>query len=302
MKCVTVQYLEALARLKKNGVKLLRTVHCTILPDEEIGGADGMGKFCESKEFAELNVGFALDEGLANPSDTFTIFYGERLVWWITVVATGNTGHASRFIENTAIEKLNKVINKVLAYRDQQKKILCDVHDHGCNLKLGDVTTVNLTYLKGGITTDGIKFQMNVVPDKYEAGFDCRITPTTSPKEFTRLFNEWTQQDKGVEWHLVECSRPDSKLTDISPSNLWWTSVTHTFEQLGLKYETEIFPAGTDSCYLRNNNIPAIGFSPINDTPILLHDHNEFLNEKIFLRGIDIYYELIQNLAKTPGA
>lgn len=38
---------------------------------------------------------------------------------------------------------------------------------------------------------------------------------------------------------------------------------------------------------------PAIGFSPMNNTPILLHDHNEFLNEKVFLRGIEIYCQLI---------
>ena len=43
--------------------------------------------------------------------------------------------------------------------------------------------------------------------------------------------------------------------------------------------------------------IPALGFSPMNHTPILLHDHNEFLNEKIFLRGVDIYYELLPALA-----
>jgi hypothetical protein len=27
--------------------------------------------------------------------------------------------------------------------------------------------------------------------------------------------------------------------------------------------------------------IPAFGFSPINRTPILLHDHNEFLSAKV---------------------
>jgi len=41
---------------------------------------------------------------------------------------------------------------------------------------------------------------------------------------------------------------------------------------------------------------PAIGFSPMNTTLILLHNHNEFLNE-LFLRGIDIYCEIIPALA-----
>lgn len=44
---------------------------------------------------------------------------------------------------------------------------------------------------------------------------------------------------------------------------------------------------------------PAIGFSPMNNTPILLHDHNEFLNEKVFLRGIEIYCEIITALGNV---
>jgi hypothetical protein len=38
--------------------------------------------------------------------------------------------------------------------------------------------------------------------------------------------------------------------------------------------ETQIFPAGTDSRYLRGIHIPVMGFSPMNNTPILLHDHD----------------------------
>ena len=44
---------------------------------------------------------------------------------------------------------------------------------------------------------------------------------------------------------------------------------------------------------------PAIGFSPMNNTPILLHDHNEFLNENVFLRGIEIYCEIITALGNV---
>ena len=46
-------------------------------------------------------------------------------------------------------------------------------------------------------------------------------------------------------------------------------------------------------------NIPALGFSAINNTPILLHDHNEFLNESTFLRGIGIYEDIIVELASV---
>ena len=51
------------------------------LPDEEIGGHDGMEKFVRTERFQQLNVGFALDEGLASENDKYRIFYGERCVW-----------------------------------------------------------------------------------------------------------------------------------------------------------------------------------------------------------------------------
>jgi hypothetical protein len=51
------------------------------ISDEEIGGKDGMAKFVNTSDFLELNVGFALDEGMADPSDQFPLFYGERSIW-----------------------------------------------------------------------------------------------------------------------------------------------------------------------------------------------------------------------------
>jgi aminoacylase len=43
--------------------------------------------------------------------------------------------------------------------------------------------------------------------------------------------------------------------------------------------------------------IPGFGFTPFNNTPILLHDHNEFINVKTFLKGLDIMYKLVVDLA-----
>ena len=40
-----------------------------------------MESFVESPEFKELNIGLALDEGLASPDDDYIAFYGERSLW-----------------------------------------------------------------------------------------------------------------------------------------------------------------------------------------------------------------------------
>ena len=138
--------MEAIRRLKAQGVKINRTVYLTFIPDEEIGGALGMAKFVQRDEFKEMNVACAIDEGLANPTDAFTVFYGERAPWWVRVHCPGKPGHGSRFIEDNAAEKFRKVINNFLEFRVQEEKKL---KGNAC-IKLGEVTTVNLTNVQGG--------------------------------------------------------------------------------------------------------------------------------------------------------
>lgn len=46
-------------------------------------------------------------------------------------------------------------------------------------------------------------------------------------------------------------------------------------------------------------NIPAIGFSPMNNVPVLLHDHDEYLSADTYLTGIQIYKKIISNIANV---
>jgi len=58
------------------------------------------------------------------------------------VTAKGSTGHASILHENTAAEKIQKVMNKMLSIRETEKsRFLKD------KLDLGDVTSINMTML-----------------------------------------------------------------------------------------------------------------------------------------------------------
>eukprot|EP01117_Protostelium_nocturnum_P005152 TRINITY_DN1872_c0_g1_i1.p1 TRINITY_DN1872_c0_g1~~TRINITY_DN1872_c0_g1_i1.p1 ORF type:complete len:357 (-),score=55.05 TRINITY_DN1872_c0_g1_i1:222-1292(-) len=302
MKCVLIQYLEAIRRLKENGFRPLRTINLTFVPDEEIGGTEGMGTFVDTPLFKSLNVGVALDEGLASPGEEMIVYYGERAPWWVRVKATGPAGHGSRFIENTAMEKLIKMVNKALEFRKAQFDTL-QRGVHQCGMKLGDVTTLNLTALRGGVTSDGgVTFAYNVIPTEAEAAFDIRIPPTVDLKEFKNTVDGWTSEE-GVSWELVNRSstfiekNPCSSITDDAH---WWQVLKNEWENQGLKIDAQIFPAATDSRFLRDKNIPAFGFSPMNRTPTLLHDHNEFLNQDVFLKGIDIFVKTIKALSSTP--
>lgn len=288
MKCVGIQHMEAIRRLKNSGKRLKRTIHLSYVPDEEIGGHDGMQKFVHTQDFKKLNIGFGLDEGIAVPGDTIPVFYGERNVFWIRIMCPGSPGHGSRFLENNAALKAQYIINKLLDYRAKEKARL----ESDPNLTLGDVTTVNLNIMSGGVQT-------NVVPDKFELTFDIRITPTTNIAEFEKMIRDWmAEAGEGLELTFIQ-KFVDQTLTPTNPDDPWFSALTAGINKHNLKTKNEIFPAGTDSRYLREVGIPAIGFSPMPNTPTLLHDHDEFLNETIFLKGIDVFTDIIQNLGNV---
>lgn len=76
-------------------------------------------------------------------------------------------------------------------------------------------------------------------------------------------------------------------------------SITFSKYCRGLKIKLQTFPGGTDSRYIRELGIPALGFSPMANTPVLLHDNDEYLAVDTFLKGIEIYKKIIPKLGNA---
>lgn len=89
--------------------------------------------------------------------------------------------------------------------------------------------------------------------------------------------------------------------SEINESNWYWKVLASVFAKRNIEIELEIFPAATDSRYVREIGIPAIGVSPIRNTPVLLHDHDEYLNEREFLEAVDFYVDAVDALANVPA-
>lgn len=135
-----------------------------------------MKLFVTTEAFQRLNVGFVLDEGIASPNDEIPVFYGERSQWHIEFVCSGVTGHGSLLPSATAGEKLRRIVNRMMDFRDEQVARLAS----DPALTLGDVTTVNLTMLSGGV-------QPNVLPETLSAIFDIRIAADVDHDEFEAM-------------------------------------------------------------------------------------------------------------------
>ncbi|KAG7272975.1 hypothetical protein CRUP_021480 [Coryphaenoides rupestris] len=198
MKSVTIQYIQAIRRLKAEGNKLMRTVHLMFVPDEEVGGHKGMETFVTHPEFQKLNIGFALDEG-------------------ITIHCPGNPGHGSRFVENTAAEKLRNIINSFMDFREKEKLRL---NMSQC-FTLGDVTTVNMTMVNGGVA-------YNVIPAEMDVSFDLRIAPTVNLQDFEKQIKLWCEEaGEGITYVFAQ-KHMNQNVTSTEDSDPWWNAFSTT--------------------------------------------------------------------------
>jgi len=287
MKSIGIMHMEAIRRLKQQCKRFPRTIHLLYVPEEEIGSLDGMIAFVKTPEFKSLNAGYAFDEGIASEGEEIPVFFADRHEIWIKIRCPGNPGHGSRFVENTAAEKVNYMMNKLLGWRKQEEDRM-----KAGNLLLGEVTTVNVTGLEGGE-------QVNVVPSEMVMTVDIRATPSMAVEEVEKRVKGWMEEaGEGLELEYIQ-EAPNQIPTSISPEDPFWAGFCRAMAKQSMKKEPQVFSAGTDARYLRGNGVPTIGFSPINKTPVLLHDHNEFINEKTFLRGIEIFQQLITEVASV---
>ena len=96
-----------------------------------------------SQEYEKMNVGMALDEGLTSSSEEFRVFYTERIKTAAEFSLRGQTGHGSQFLENTAGEKVNKLLTEVYSFREKEWKNQNELSDN--------VSLINLTMMDGGL-------------------------------------------------------------------------------------------------------------------------------------------------------
>lgn len=168
MKCVGIQYLEAIRKLRDSGFQPLRDVYLSFVPDEEIGGHDGAEKFADSDVFKKMNVGIVLDEGLASPDAHYRVFYAERSPWWLAIKATGDPGHGAKLYDNSAMENLHKSIESIRRFRAAQ----FDLVKSGSGAE-GEVISVNMVFLKAGTPSPTVSYKCRLLLIFYQFCFRC---------------------------------------------------------------------------------------------------------------------------------
>ncbi|XP_022814277.1 aminoacylase-1-like isoform X2 [Spodoptera litura] len=284
-KDIGVVYMEVLRKFKKDNITLERTIHVTVMPDEETGGKNGMQAFVKTKQFKALNIGFALDEGLTSSDDTLIATYIDRRPWQMEFTVHGEGGHGSSIAEETAAEKLHKLMDTIMAYRENQKDIM---RTKNANDYTG-FNSININMFHGGQAP-------NIIPSKMSLVVDMRLAPEAEASEMQALVDSWVQEaGNGTELSYIRHEQV-SLPTALDNSNPYWVTFKNTLNNMGITVRSMVCPATSDIMVLRNLGIPALGFTTKSNTISRIHAKDEYINVETFLRGIEIYTELVKKL------
>lgn len=283
MKSQGMAYLGAIRHLRDEGYEPKNTVHVTYVPDEEIGSVHGMKAFVQTQEFRDLNLGFAVDEGIVSFKEDYFWFYAEKTLWHIRMVAKGQPGHGALLVENTAGDRFSAIVAKMMEYRQGQ------IDKVNAGLPQGNVTSINLTKVSGGIQT-------NVIPESLTATFDIRMSPNDDPDEFIQRMNTMIEESGGSIDLIFDRKDDVIPPTILDSSDPYYTAFQEAMEDLGFTLDRQIIFGVSDARFLRSVGIKTIGFMPMNNTPMRYHDHNEFVFADQYIKAIEGYSRIIEKL------
>ncbi|XP_048480398.1 uncharacterized protein LOC105392298 [Plutella xylostella] len=213
-KDISIEYIEAIRTLKENNITLQRTIHMTLMPDEETGGFDGMVPFARSEDFKRLNVGFALDEGLPTTDDTLIVTNVDKRPWQMEFTIRGVAGHGSSMQGmDTAAVKLRRLLDVIMEFREDQMKISDSLEKDD-----GSFTSVNVNIVQGGIAT-------NIVPSEFRLVVDMRLAITAKASDMDEMISSWIMATGANTTVKFIRKVEESPATAVDDSNPYWLAL-----------------------------------------------------------------------------
>ncbi|CAK1540578.1 unnamed protein product [Leptosia nina] len=289
-KGLAIQHYEAIRELQRNNVTLKRTVHITIVPDEEMGGYLGIKEFVITEAFKKLNIGFAFDEGISAPDSTYLATYVDKRPWQVNMTFYGKGGHGSEFNNKGVIEKLSHLLNSISQFEEEQRQLMI----RNNNSDLGLYTTINVNGIKTGIATNIIPSVMNVI-------IDIRLARDANIDDMQHVLDHWKNiTGPGTNMDFIRHDL-EAFATPTDNSNPYWVAMQDAAREMNITIKPLICPATSDMMVLRKLGIPALGFTPTINTASRMHTNDEFLHLDTFLHGIQVMANIVKKVGMVPA-
>lgn len=124
-------------------------------------------------------------------------------------------------LENTAGVKANYIIKKLTELRDKEVQKL----KANPELVNADVTSINLTMLRGGV-------QSNVIPPLLTVVFDMRLAVEVDHAALEAQLNKWCEEAGGGIEIEYEMKDPPIEPTKTDETNIYWVAFKGAMEEM----------------------------------------------------------------------
>ena len=299
-----IMELMTMLLLKRRGIELARDIIMLSTCDEEIGSPMG-ARWMVNNHFDDLDPAFVLDEGgtgrrgFFHVGDAFEISVTEKRMVRFRLVARAEPGHASQPWQDAATHRLVRAAHTLLEQPPEDRdtpvvaEMLSRLGGESARREIASQRasmpmlhdTISLTMLSGG-------YKINIIPERAEMSFDCRLLPDTDERAFVSNV-EQVISDPGVSVDVIDWP-------ETPPVTAPWDGAL--FEALQAACKTHlpdavVTPAicvgGTDARYFRARGIPSYGLVPGMFTADDLkgfHGLNERMSIGNLLLGTQIVY------------
>jgi acetylornithine deacetylase/succinyl-diaminopimelate desuccinylase-like protein len=331
MKTEGVLQLLAVIRLRREKVPLDRDVIFLATADEEADFLGALRALDPEKGWGQRLRGaeYLITEGGENVLDAggrpvyFGVATAEKAPFWLDVRTRGTPGHGSRPIEDSALNRLVRALERVRLHRTEMKvlpsvrkffrdqavqvsepragwyrdldraladpaaaRALYDDRDVSALLR----NTISITVVHAGYKT-------NVIPGTAEAELDVRLLPGQEPEKFLAELRR-VVDDPEVEIVPQKGFRlPNESAVD--------TELFRAIERVlarhhpGVPVTTKMLTGATESVLFRPLGIVAYGFTPLlttSDEVATAHGDDERINEATVRKSTGVLYEIVRDL------
>jgi acetylornithine deacetylase/succinyl-diaminopimelate desuccinylase-like protein len=297
------------------------------VPDEEVGGTLGAAWIAQQRPDL-LDAMAVWDEGGIGltdmlPAPAFFISVTEKQVLWLRIVAEGPAGHGSRPFSNAAPRRLVEAVNRVLASPAAPRltPIARQVF-RSVGANVGGFEGLAMRHLKNpvvwlfsdgllqqepwtsALTRDTVALTMlnggykpNVIPERAEAVFDCRLLPDTKPATFIEQLRD-TIDDPEVRIEIIQSPETAAPSPTDNPLFLAMRDATGIVYP-GVVVTESMTSVGTDSRFFRRRGTPAYGFFPVlisKELNASVHGVDERLPVEDLGKAVRVFYEALKTL------
>jgi acetylornithine deacetylase/succinyl-diaminopimelate desuccinylase-like protein len=332
MKTEGILQLVALIRAKRESGPLARDILFLATADEEAGFAGAL-RAISPEGWRERLKGaeYLITEGGENlvEADGKVLYFGvetaEKGPFWLKLQTKGSPGHGSRPIEDSALNRMIRALDRVRQHRTRMKvlpsvqrffadqaaqapeprkawyrDITAALRDPAAARELYDDrevsallrNTISITVVKAGYKT-------NVIPGTADAELDVRLLPGEDPQAFLAELRG-VIDDPTVEIIPPATFRPPN---DSPADNDLFKAVEAVLRRHdpAAPVTTKMLTGATECVLYRPLGIACYGFTPLLTTSeelATVHGDDERVGEATVRSSTGIFYEVVRDLAR----